>query len=309
MQIIDKKRIENIKPSVACIGFFDGLHKGHHFLLNQVKGVAKEKNLASAVVTFPEHPAKVVNPQRKVELLTLCDEKVELLAAAGIDYCFIEPFTTEVSKLTARQFMEQVLKERYAVEVLIIGYDHQFGHNRAEGFTDYCKYGKELGIEVVQATAYYEESVDVSSSAIRNAIKEGDVSLAQNYLGYNYFVEGKVVDGMKIGRTIGFPTANIEVTNEDKLIPRDGVYAVRVLIEGDEQLYWGMLNIGNRPTMNNGSNRSIEVNILDFNSDVYQQKIRLLFVERLRDELYFDSIEKLIDQLHLDEAQVRSMII
>ena len=308
MQIIKNKQKNKYQASVACIGFFDGLHKGHHFLLNQVKRVAKVRNLRSAVVTFPDHPVKVIRPETPIELLTLCEEKVELLAKASIDYCFIEPFTLETSRLTAKEFMQQVLKERYAVEVLIIGYDHKFGHNRAEGFKDYCRYGQELGIEVIQAEAYYEKEVDVSSSLIRKAIKEGDISLASVYLGYLYFVEGRVVDGKKIGRTIGFPTANIEVLNYEKLIPSFGVYAVRVEVEGSSKLHWGMLNIGNRPTMKNGSHRSIEVNILDFNADVYNKKIRLYFVKRMRDELYFSSLDKLVDQLHKDEAEVRSIM-
>ncbi|EGJ70699.1 riboflavin biosynthesis protein RibF [Bacteroides coprosuis DSM 18011] len=308
MQIIDKKSNTIPSPCVASIGFFDGVHKGHYYLIKQVLAEANRRDLKSALLTFPIHPAKVMRPDTVMEHLTIRDEKLELLAKTSVDYCFLIDFTKELSQLTAREFMQFILKDKYNVKVLVIGYDHRFGHNREEGFEDYCRYGKELGIEVIQAKAFYDDSVDVSSSYIRKAIDAGDVLLAEQYLGYPYFLEGKVIQGKQLGRTIGFPTANVNVSSPDKLIPKDGVYAVKVLVEDNQEEYWGMLNIGHRPTVDDGPNRSIEVNILDFNKDIYNKSIRLLFKHRLRDEVKFSSIDKLVEQLHRDEESVRKLI-
>lgn len=307
MQIIDKYSNSTVYPCVASIGFFDGVHKGHLCLINQVKEEAKKCGLRSALLTFPVHPAKIMRPEIVMEQLTLKDEKLELLDQTGVDYCFLMDFTPELSKLTAREFMEKILQEKYNVKALIIGYDHRFGHNRTEGFDEYCAYGKELGIRVIQAEAYYDGGVDISSSCIRKAINAGNVELAEQYLGYSFFLEGIVIKGKQLGRTIGFPTANVRINSVDKMIPKDGVYAVNVFVEGIHQAYWGMLNIGHRPTVDDGTNRSIEVNILDFKGDIYDKKIRLVFKKRLRDEVKFASIDKLVDQLHKDEQSVRNI--
>ena len=185
--------------------------------------------------------------------------------------------------------------------MLVIGYDHRFGHNRAETFEDYCRYGRELGIHIMQATAYTQEQDKVSSSAIRRALLSGDVTTAQKYLGYNYFLEGIVVSGYQVGRKIGFPTANLRVDFPYKLIPSIGVYAVRVQVAG--QQWKGMLSIGYRPTINNGNDLSIEVHILDFQGDIYNQKMRLEFIEFLRPEIKFDSVDELIAQMHKDKEE------
>ena len=185
--------------------------------------------------------------------------------------------------------------------MLVIGYDHRFGHNRAETFEDYCRYGRELGIHIMQATAYTQEQDKVSSSAIRRALLSGDVMTAKKYLGYNYFLEGTVVGGYQVGRKIGFPTANLRVDFPNKLIPSIGVYAVRVHVAG--QQWKGMLSIGYRPTLNNGNDLSIEVHILDFEGDIYHQKMRLEFIEYLRPEIKFDSIDELVLQMHKDKEE------
>lgn len=209
--------------------------------------------------------------------------------------------------------MERLLKERFQVKCLVIGYDHRFGHNRSEGFEDYVSYGQSIGIEVVRAIAYTDDietndaqKITVSSSLIRKLLHQGDVDLAARCLGYEYFLDGTVVGGYQVGRKIGFPTANLSVDNPDKLIPADGVYAVWVTFDG--KTYMGMLNIGVRPTIDNGSNRTIEVNILHFHSDIYDKFIRLTFVKRTRPELKFDSIEELIEELHKDAKEVEAIL-
>lgn len=285
------------QPCVATIGFFDGVHRGHRYLIEQVRDVAAARGYATSVVTFPIHPRKVVHPDYQPELLTTCKEKVALLAETGVDYCMMLDFTSEIAALSAREFM-LYLHTHYNIRALVVGYDHRFGHNRREGFDDYVLYGKEMGIEVIRARAYLTKETAVSSSVIRQLLLEGNVSEAASYLGYDYFLDGKVVSGYRVGRKIGFPTANLRVDDPDKLVPSDGVYAVRVTVAG--KVYGGMLSIGYRPTMNNGPERSIEVNIFNFHSDIYDQSIRLSFIHYLRAELKFDSIDGLIAQLHKD---------
>ncbi len=302
------------EPCVAAIGFFDGVHAGHRFLIRQVREIAAAKGLHPALVTFPVHPRKVMNAEYRPELLTTTEEKMELLSQTGIDYCLMLNFSRDISTLTAREFMLHILKERYQVECLVIGYDHRFGHNRQEGFEDYCRYGEEMGMEVLRARAYtynIEEGdgrvkeVHISSSLIRTFLRQGEVEKATYCLGYEYFLDGRVVGGYQVGRKIGFPTANLEVDDPDKLIPADGVYAVRVFVDG--QAYGGMLNIGKRPTFDNGTNRTVEVHILDFNSDIYNKVIRISFVKYIRSELKFDNIDGLIVQLHRDKAEVKAL--
>lgn len=208
--------------------------------------------------------------------------------------------------LSARQFM-QLLRERFNVRVLVIGYDHRFGHNRSEGFDDYCQYGKELDMEVVRAQALVEEGVSISSSVIRKALKEGDIQRANHYLGYRYYLDGTVVDGYKVGRKLGFPTANLLPSCSDKLIPKEGVYAVYADIDGTQ--YAGMLNIGHRPTVDNGSDLSIEVHILNFSGDIYNRHMRIEFIEFIRQEQKFDSLEQLIAQLNADRETISRLLL
>lgn len=305
MEIIKNISDVQIEPCVATIGFFDGVHRGHRFLIEQVKAVANAKGLRSALITFAEHPRKVMQKDYQPELLSTPKEKAELLVSTGVDYCIILDFTLEIAALTAREFMIQILKDRFHVHALVIGYDHRFGHNRAEGFEDYCRYGDEIGMEVLRADACIVNDVSVSSSVIRLLLQEGEVGMAAKCLGYEYYLDGTVVDGYKVGRTIGFPTANLKVEDSDKLVPADGVYAVRVTVVGKQ--YMGMLDIGHRPTFNNGKDKSIEVNILDFSSDIYEQSIRITFVSRIRSDIKFKKVEDLIAQLHRDEEDVRKI--
>ncbi len=303
MNIIRDTHPQVLIPSVATIGFFDGVHLGHRHLINQVKMAASLNGWCSSIITFPVHPRQVIQSNYQPSLLSSPEEKIELLASTGIDNCILLPFTRELSQLTAWEFM-QLLYDKYKVRMLVIGYDHRFGHNRIETFEDYCRYGRELGIHIMQATAYTQEQDKVSSSAIRRALLSGDVMIAKKYLGYNYFLEGTIVSGYQVGRKIGFPTANLRVDYPYKLIPSIGVYAVYVYVNG--QKYKGMLNIGHRPTLNNGTDLSIEVHILNFEGDIYHQTMRIEFIDFLRIEAKFQNTDELASQILKDkEAALR----
>jgi len=306
MQIIRDTSAINPEPSVATIGFFDGVHAGHRYLIQQVKEIAAAKGLRSALVTFPVHPRKVMNVEYHPELLTTPEEKISLLADIGVDYCLMLDFTPEVSRLTAREFMTQLLKERYQVKYLVIGYDHRFGHDRADGFEQYVVYGTECGIEVLKASPYDEGNTAVSSSEIRKLLQAGNVAEAAYLLTYPYQLLGHIVSGYKVGRTLGFPTANIRVDEPFKVIPGIGVYAVWVEVEGER--YKGMLYIGDRPTLNNGKDISMEVNILDFSGDIYNDSIRVSFVQYVRGDIKFDSLEELKAQLEKDRCTVNNLL-
>ncbi len=293
---------------VATIGFFDGVHKGHQFLIHQVVEEAERLGGVSVCVTFANHPRSVVEQmkghQLSMQLLTTQDEKVMMLKRMGIQEVSLLEFTPEIAMMSAYDFMSEVLKGQMAVDVLVIGYDHRFGHNRSEGFDDYVRYGKEIGIRIVQAQAYEENHITVSSSLIRETLLQGRVADSRKLLGYDYFVEGVVVNGFKVGRRIGYPTANVEVAPE-KLIPCDGVYAVRVELES--RMFGGMLNIGWRPTFS-GNKRTIEVNLFDFDGNIYSEQITIHFVDFLRQEQKFDSPEALIQQLAIDEQKAREVL-
>ena len=303
---------------VATIGSFDGVHLGHRSLLSQVRNIADERALKAVAVTFDTAPRRVLHGVGDTHLSAL-DERMALLRGAGMDEVALLTFTREMAQLTAREFMQQVLREQLGVAVLIIGYDHRFGRGRIEGFDDYVRYGKELGIEVVRGEACMYDGEAVSSTRIRGCIAEGRIAEANTLLGYRYSLIGEVVDGYKVGRKIGFPTANLRLHDEHKLLPAGGVYAVYVNFVGNNEdnvqadgnnsqpEHVGMLNIGQRPTLNNGEERSIEVHILDFEGDLYGKSLQLEFVERLRDEQPFESVDDLIAQLQADKERVRQL--
>lgn len=294
------------KELVATIGFFDGVHRGHRFLIEELKEVARERNLPSAVITFPEHPRAVLHSDYQPKLLNSFEEKLEHLASTGVDYCIVLDFTVALSRLTARQFITAVLAEQLHVKILLIGYDHRFGRNRADGFEQYVEYGAECGMEVLQATAYDEGRVAVSSSEIRRLLSLCQVEQAGHLLTYPYQLKGSIVSGYKVGRTLGFPTANIEVDEPFKVIPGIGVYAVRVCLEGKR--YKGMLYIGNRPTLNNGPQISLEVHILHFSGDIYNEEITVAFAEYVRGEIKFNSLDELRAQLNRDRETVDRLL-
>lgn len=288
------------RQCVATIGFFDGVHRGHQCLVSQVCRLAHEHSCPSLVITFDKHPRQVLHADYIPQLLSTLTEKKALLMASGIDRLEVLPFTVELSRLTALQFMQQVLRDQLQVKTLVMGYDHRFGCGGGE-FADYVEWGRQTGIDVV--LAHELDDVKVSSSRIRRFLAEGDVRQANMLLGYPYALQGVVMSGHQVGRHIGFPTANLKV-QEDKLLPALGVYAVRVRVE-DEASYDGMLCIGHRPTLNNGDELSVEANLFDFSGDLYGKKVKLMLVDRLRDEQSFPSVQALQQQLEQDAAHAR----
>lgn len=295
--------ITDVCPSVATIGFFDGVHRGHRFLINNVVKEAASRGLLSTVVTFDRHPRQVLGSDFQPRLLSTNEEKMLLLSKTGVERCVMLPFSEQMAQMTACDFMKKILRDRLGVQVLIIGYDNRFGHNRSEGFDDYVRYGREMGIEVMSAQSFLLHGINVSSSVIRSFLQEGEIEMAENCLGYPYFFTGKVVKGFRVGHELGFPTANIEQDNMLKMIPSPGVYAVKVRIEGTVELKHAMMNIGTRPTFN-GTQQTLEVHILNFNDDIYGKMISVAFVHKLRNERQFPSKEALSEQLVKDAQMV-----
>ena len=285
---------------IATIGFFDGVHIGHCHLINMLKKVARERGVESCVITFDRHPRQVVQPEWCPEMLTSLEEKTQLLKATGIDRCEVLHFDREMANQSAHDFMQHTLKEKLGVSILVTGYDNRFGHNRSEGFEDYVRYGKEIGIEVIKGEELTDGSNNVSSSSIRRMLKEGRIENATRCLGREYQLTGTVVGGEHIGRTIGFPTANIRPDDSNKLIPANGVYAVDVWSQaGDINRERAMLNIGTRPTFN-GTATTIEVHIPHFAGNLYGSTLSIAFLRKIREERKFDSPEALVEQLNKD---------
>lgn len=285
---------------IATIGFFDGVHIGHCHLINMLKKVARERGVEACVITFDRHPRQVVQPEWCPEMLTTLEEKTQLLEATGIDRCEVLHFDREMANQSAHDFMLHTLKEKLGVSILVTGYDNRFGHNRSEGFEDYVRYGKEIGIEVIKGEELTDGSNNVSSSSIRRMLKEGRIEDATRCLGREYQLTGTVVGGEHIGRTIGFPTANIRPDDSNKLIPANGVYAVDVWSQaGDINRERAMLNIGTRPTFN-GTATTIEVHIPHFAGNLYGSTLSIAFLRKIREERKFDSPEALVEQLNKD---------
>ncbi|MDR0685898.1 MAG: riboflavin biosynthesis protein RibF [Dysgonamonadaceae bacterium] len=286
--------------SVATIGFFDGVHSGHRFLIQQLKQIAADRGLLASVVTFPFHPQLVLNPQLNLSLLTSWDEKMQLLSDAGTEVCFVTPFTIEFSCMDAESFIKNFLHEKLNVQHLLIGYDHRFGRNREAGFDEYLQYGTECGMAVSRAKEL--EGEHVSSTIIRRLLQAGCVEEANEMLSYNYVLEGEVIDGNKLGRTIGFPTANLRILDGDKLIPGTGIYFTKVHL-GDET-FSGMAYIGSRPTVSDRGEQRVEVHILGFDREIYGEVLRVEFVRFIRDDRTFGSLEELKVQLEDDRKRV-----
>ena len=302
MQILTEENITVDKPFVATIGFFDGVHKGHQYLISQLQTLAKASGMGSLVITFREHPRLVVQPDADVSLLTTNEQKCRILENLGIDATLLLNFTSEMAKMTAYQFMKY-LHDNLQVRVLLIGYDHRFGHNRSEGFDDYVKYGQQIGIQVIQAK---EERISseqgISSSAVRQFIQKGDMMGACECLGRFYSFTGKVIPGYHKGSNLGFPTANLKLDIPNRLLPPVGVYVVWASFFG--RTYKAMLNIGYRPTISFDGNITLEVHLLNFSGEIYGESIEVEFVHRLRDEVKFRSAEELVEQLQRDARSV-----
>lgn len=291
---------KDVKNPVVTTGTFDGVHLGHQKIITRLKEAAKESDGETVLLTFYPHPRMVLFPDdNELKLLNTQQEKIELLEKYGVDHLIIYPFTKEFSRLTSVEFVRNILVNKIKTKHLIIGYNHHFGRNREGSFEHLKEYGPVYGFEVEEIPAKDIEHIEISSTKIRKALQTGDVKAATAFLGHFYSLSGKVIEGLKLGRTIGYPTANIIVEDKYKLIPADGIYAVK--IKQDDTIYGGMLSIGNNPTVE-GKGRSIEVNIFDFDKTIYGQEVTIYFVERLRDEVKFSNLEELKKQLVKDKV-------
>lgn len=286
----------------ATIGFFDGVHRGHQFMIDSLTTMAHAQGRQSLVITFDRHPRQVVHADYVPQLITTTDEKLQLLHATAADRIEMLHFDAQMAQLSAYEFMRQVLHEKYGVAMLLTGYDNRFGHNRAEGFADYVRYGEEMGMKVLQNTPIDIDGMRVSSSLIRRQLAEGSINEANNCLGHPYSITGCVAHGFQEGRRIGFPTANIVPESAEKLVPGNGVYATRVSVEGGEWMP-AMLNIGTNPTFQR-QQTTIEAHIIGFEGDIYGRKVRVEFGRKLRDEQRFESVEALQKQLETDKKEV-----
>lgn len=307
MQVhFDINSLPAIKNAIVSQGTFDGVHLAHKKIIERLKQIASIKDGETVLITFEPHPRMVLFPDdHGLQLLSTLNEKIHLLEKAGIDHLIILPFTKEFSRQSSEQFIRTILVNKIKTNTLVIGYDHRFGKNR-EGSFEHLKESSSLyGFEVEEIPEQDIDDIAVSSTKIRNALLNNDIQTAQKYLGNSYSLEGKVVKGKQLGRTIGYPTANIEVENSFKLIPQDGVYAVWVWY--NKARFGGMLNIGNNPTVA-GKGRSIEVNIFDFEKEIYTEMLKIEFVSKLRNEEKFNGLDALKVQLHLDKQNALAIL-
>lgn len=286
------------KQTIVTLGTFDGVHKGHQAILAHLIDNSKKENLESLVLTFFPHPRVVISETSTLKLLNTIAEKQELFSKIGIDNFVIHPFTQEFSELTAEEFVKKILVDQFNCAKIIIGYDHRFGKNRAADFNDLKNFGVKYGFEVEAISAQQIDAISISSTKIRKALEEGEIELANSYLGYPYMLSGKVVKGNQLGRTIGFPTANIHIEEIYKLVPKIGVYAVS--IDVNSSTYQGMMNIGTRPTIN-GKEIAIEVHIFNFDENIYDTFVIINIFKKLRDEQKFESLDFLKNQLDQDK--------
>ena len=288
------------KKTIVTIGTFDGVHIGHKKILERITQSALTMDCESLVLTFFPHPRTVLQENSQMKQLNTIDEKAHLFAINGIDNLIIHPFDKDFSRLTAEEFVKKVLVDTFNIQKIIIGHDHRFGKNRTASITDLIAFGKTYNFEVEQISAQEINDVSISSTKIRNALLDGNVTLANEFLGYNYSISGTVVKGKQLGRTIGYPTANIQIAEDYKLIPENGVYIAQSIIDGN--LVFGMMNIGFNPTVN-GTVQTIEINFFDFDATIYNEKITIEILQRIRAEQKFESLDALKNQLALDKKK------
>ena len=297
------QHFESTTKTIVTLGTFDGVHCGHQYILNKIINTAKAHDMESLVLTFFPHPRMVLNKDKSIKLINTINEKTELLSKAGVDNLVIHPFDNMFSSLTGEEFTKKVLVDIFKVHKIIIGYDHRFGKGGSCDINDLEAFGKKYGFEVEQISAQEINDVSVSSTKVRQALSQGDIIDANSYLGYPFYITGTVTKGKQLGRTIGFPTANIKPTEDYKLIPQKGVYIVKVKIDTID--YPAMLNIGTNPTV--GENElTIEANILDFEGDIYDKEVKVSFYDRIRNEQKFNSLEELKQQLFADKQVTKS---
>jgi riboflavin kinase/FMN adenylyltransferase len=293
------------KPTIVTIGTFDGVHLGHQKIVAQITKNAHALNCESLVLTFFPHPRMVLQQGTEMKQLNTLNEKIALLDNLGIDNLVIHPFDKEFSRLTAEEFVKKVLVDVFNIKKIIIGHDHRFGRNRTATIDDLINFGETYGFEVEQISAEEINEVSISSTKIRNALLEGNTELAANYLGYDYSLTGIIFKGKQLGRTIGYPTANITLEEDYKLIPNNGVYIAKSVLNG--KTVFGMMNIGTRPTVD-GTKQTIEINFFDFKQDLYGQKITISLLHRMRSEQKFESIDALKNQLGKDKKTALAFI-
>lgn len=306
MRIFKGAKTYDKKPSVVTIGTFDGVHMGHKAILQKLIKSAKKDKLESVLLTFYPHPRNIVQSVGNLKLINTIEEKENLLEKEGLDSLVIHPFTKEFSRLTAEDYVKDILVNCLNAKKIIIGYDHRFGKNRTADIKDLKEFGEKFGFIVEEISAQELNDVAISSTKIRNALIEGDIDTANTYLGYSYYLTGNVQEGRKIGRQLNYPTANLHIDESVKLIPKNGVYITQVII--DERTHFGITSIGTNPTVD-GTEKTIETHILDFNSNLYQKNISVAFLKFIREEKKFDTLNDLKEAIKKDESFARNFII
>jgi riboflavin kinase / FMN adenylyltransferase len=317
---IDEFAASGKDKNIVTTGTFDGVHLGHHAILDKVQSISKEKGSESVLLTFQPHPRQVLFPDtQKMFFLTSLSERIELLEKAGIQNLIIHPFTLELSRVSALDYVRDILAGKLKTETLVIGYDHRFGHGRKGSIKELEEWGPIYGFNVEEVASLKTGDIAISSSKIRKALQEDDLQTANNYLGYHFFIHANVIHGMKLGsKELGYPTANLEINSEDKIVPADGIYAVYVYVSGQSSvvshqsqlttdhyplttsIYKGMMSIGMNPTIE-GKGRSMEVHIFHFHKDIYGETIKVAFVQKIRNEEKFNSMEELKARLDEDK--------
>ena len=305
------KRFNNInefnckKSTIITIGTFDGVHLGHQKILKKLNVEAENNRLESSVLTFFPHPRTVLNPDSSLKLINTIEERISLFKKSKIDNLIVHPFTKNFSELDSEYYVKNILVDQLRAKIVLIGYDHKFGKNRTADINNLKEYGIKYNFEVIEIKAEEINDIAISSTKIRNSIEEGDIQLTNSYLGYEFSFFGKVVRGNSIGKTLGFPTANIEIESDLKLIPKNGVYLISTII--NKKIIFGMMNIGIKPTTNENT-KSIEVNLFDFNQDLYDKNITIYIKQFLREEIKFDSLNELKLQIEKDKITCNSII-
>lgn len=291
--------------SIVTIGTFDGVHIGHQKIIETLNAIKNDEGEKSMILTFFPHPRMILDHRNDIKMLNTMEEKIQLLEKYGLNELIVEPFTPEFSRLSALDFVRNILVNKLNLKKLVIGYDHQFGKNREGNFEQLVEYGELYHFSVQKISAQEIENVSVSSTKIRKAIESGDIETANSYLGYAYLLTGEIVKGKGIGRKINFPTINLDIKEDYKLVPKKGVYIVKANFE---QSIYGIMNIGFRPTVG-GSGQTIEIHLLDFHGDLYGEKIQIAVLKRLRDEQKFKSVEQLSAQISKDEKAAREWLL
>lgn len=301
----DAKTYENNTPAVVTVGTFDGVHIGHKKIIERLVEAAERLNLDSVILTFFPHPRMVLQKDTSIKLINTIEERIQILEKTGLDCLVIHPFTHEFSRLSAGEYVKQILVDRLNIRHIIIGYDHRFGRNRNSNIIDLASYGIQNNFTVEEISKQDIDDVAVSSTKIREALKNGEIIRANKYLGYNFMLTGRIVKGKELGRKLEYPTANLHIKEDYKLIPKEGVYIVKSCI--DSKTYFGMMNIGTNPTVN-GTEQTIETHFFDASFNLYEKKIQIEMLKRIRDGKRFESIEALKNAMQEDEDFARDYI-